>query len=486
MSGIDYASYLSHDARWWLNQYFEYYNTFGHKSIVAFNAFNHSGLIINSAYPQALLKIIETPLVLLHIQNPYIVMGSITLTLVIGFVIIYYFIIKKLNLPNPYLMALFMTSLLILTGRGIVNSTPQLIATLAILIGVLAIVDTSKSYLMIISIFGMLMSSFTTSIIGAAVLISIFFIKPSLNLFWKLTGYSAIGLVMALPYVISILKVTSKVQSPYQDGMQDGLYFFIIHFPFKWQGYVFITTAMFVLLIPYLSKSADKLNKYIARFILIYIIISAFPIFASNIMAPIQKGTFQRIWTYFAIISLFWIMPVLKLHHKKLITLFTFMLLGASYGTYVYYPLSTAKQTPFVKAYHKKDWESVYSILDSNIYLRDNKTRQLLLAPSLKFTTKYSPDYIPYSATINENIIVRLNKNALLKRYGVSKTASGSNTVTVRVKPKSAHTPLGVWHYDFVKYNTSLARGKLSVKNGLYYYNGKEPTTIKITAVKLK
>jgi len=327
-------------------------------------------------YPQSILKLIETPLVLLHIVNPYLVIGILTIMLANTFLILNYVIAKKLKTEIPLSFALLMTSILLLTGRSIINSIPQLIATAFILIGVIAIIDHKKQYLMILSIYGMLSSSLTTSIIGAITLILIFFIQPSYKKFKSLFIYGSIGLIFALPHLYPIFKVINHVQKPYQGPMDYFSNFILINISSP-KTLIFITTALFCLLIPLALKDAHKLNKYVGIIILIYVTISAFPKIASKIMSPIQEGTFQRIWTLFSIISIFWIYPIIKSHYRIMLNLFTTLILSMSFMTYIYYPMTNAIQTPVIKAYNNKNWDEMYAIISTDMVLQD-KSKQIL------------------------------------------------------------------------------------------------------------
>ena len=478
MTNIDYTSYLSHDARWWLNQYYEYYSTFGHANSVAFHGFNHTGLAINMLYPQSILKLLETPLVILHIVDPYLVIGILTIILANTFLILNYIIAKKLKIEIPLTFALLITSVLLLTGRGIINSIPQLIATAFILIGVIAIIDHKKQYLMILSIYGMLSSSLTTSIIGAITLILIFFIEPSYKKFKSLFAYGFIGVIFALPQLYPIFKVISHVQKPYQGPMQSFSNFILLNISSP-KTLIFITTALFCLLIPLALKDAHKLNKYVGIIILIYVTISAFPKIASKIMSPIQEGTFQRIWTLFSIISIFWIYPIIKSHYRIILNLFTTLILSMSFMTYVYYPMTNTVQTPLIKAYKTKNWDKIYAIIDTDMVLQD-KSKQILLKSETENTAKYSPDYIPSQAKLKQNIIAYTSPSQLEKKYGVKKQTIASNKLKIDVTPQSKNTPLAVWKYDFIKYNVTFTTGSVEVKNGMFYYIGKKPATITI------
>lgn len=481
MTNIDYTSYLSHDARWWLNQYYEYYSTFGHANPVAFHGFNHTGLAINMLYPQSILKLIETPLVLLHIVNPYLVIGILTITLANTFLILNYAIAKKLKTELPLSFALLMTSILLLTGRGITNSIPQLIATAFILIGVIAIIDNKKQYLMILSIYGMLSSSLTTSVIGAITLVLIFFIAPSYKKFKSLFIYGVIGLILALPRLYSIFKVINHVQKPYQGPMQVFQNFILINISSP-KALIFITTALFCLLIPLALKDAHKLNKYIGTIILIYILLSAFPKIASRMMTPIQEGTFQRIWTLFSIISIFWIYPIIKSHYRIILNLFTTLILSMSFMTYVYYPISNAIQTPIIKAYNNKNWNEMYAIINTDMLLQD-KSKQLLLKSDIKDTAKYSPDYIPSQAKLKQNIVAYTSPSQLEKKYGVKKQPIANNKLRINITPRHKSTPLAVWKYDFINYKITSTSGTIKVKHGMFYYDGTKPATITIANI---
>ena len=100
-----------------------------------------------------------------------------------------------------------------------------------------------------------------------------------------------IGLTIALINLIPILRTTLIVNTPYKDGIQDGLRMFLIGAP-TYKSYLFVTVATLILLIPLLSKNYKQLNTSLGIIISVYILISWFPQFASNvIMAPLQKGT---------------------------------------------------------------------------------------------------------------------------------------------------------------------------------------------------
>lgn len=476
MSGIDYTSYLSHDARWWLNQYYEFYKTFDHQNDLAFNAFNHTGLAINMMYPQSILKLIETPLVIFHIQNPYLVIGILTLIIANIYLILNYLIFKKLQTPVPLSVATLTTSVLLLTGRGIINSLPQLLATIFILIGIIAIIDEKKRYLMILSIYGMLSSSLTTSVIGAITLIIIFFIQPNWQKLKQLVTYGIIGVVLSLPELLRIFHFIKYVHKPYPKAMQD-FPIFIITSHTTLASLIFILVASLSFLVPLTLKNNHKLNKYIGTIIMIYIVISAFPQFASKLMTPLQEGTFQRVWTIFAIVLIFWIAPVILKKHHLVINLLTSFVILLSMYTYIYYPIQHAVETPLIKNLKLQKWDNVYAIINTDMFLQD-KSKQVLIKSDTFETAKYSPDYIPENATKKENIIAYTSPIKMESKYGVKKHPLNSNTLKIFVNPKQKTTPLGVWHYTFIKYNIKSSNGNVIIKNDMMYYVGIKPTEI--------
>lgn len=482
MSGVDYTSYLSHDARWWLNQYYEFYKTFGHHNDVAFNAFNHTGLAINILYPQSILKLLETPLVIFHVENPYLVMGILTLTIANTYLVLNYIIFKKLQTPIPLSAATLATSILLLTGRGIINSLPQLLATIFILIGVIAIIDEKKRYLMIISTYGMLSSSLTTSIIGAMTLTIIFFIQPNWQKLKQLTAYGVVGVILSLPELLRIFHLIKYVHKPYPKPMQE-FPTFIITSHATLTSFLFILVAIFSFLIPLALKNNHKLNKYIGTVIAIYITISAFPQFASKLMAPIQEGTFQRVWTLFAIVLIFWIAPIILKKYQLVINILTSFVIVLSLYTYIYYPIQHAVETPLIKSFKLQKWDDVYAIINTDMFLQD-KSKQILIKPDTFETATYSPDYIPKNATIKENIIAYTSPIKMKSKYGVIKYPLKSNALKISVNPKQKITPLGVWHYKFIKYSVSTTQGRVIVKNGMYEYIGDKPATITIESGK--
>ena len=478
MTGLDYTSYVSHDARWWLNQYYEFYHTIGHSNIVAFNGFNHTGLLINSTYPNITLKLFELPLVLFHIINPYLVIGFLTILITNIYLYMFNALLSELNTLKSYRLSLscLYVAIISLTGKGIVNSIPQLISVIFIIMGAIAISSKNKDCLMAPAVAGLLMTSLTTSVIGLITFIIIFFIKPSMQKFIRLFSAALIGLLLVLPKLIMILYYISQVNLPYQGTMS---FFPKSLFVNNSHGFLYITIATFILLVPLIIKPNNPRPSLVGWILLAYIIISAFPQFASELMSFIQKGTFQRMWVVVSIISVYWITPTPTKSHKLLIDIVTLLLILTSVRTYVYYPISNAKPTPLIKALKHKDWDTAYSVINSNVKLID-KSGQYLIYSTISNTAKFSPDYTPKEAKTRELNTAFTPSNALKKKYGVSKFANKPNTLTIYVSPKSNQTPLGVWSYSFIKYHVSSSNGKVTTKNGMFYYYGTSSTKITI------
>lgn len=483
MTGIDYISYLAHDGRWWLNQYYEYYTTFGHPNEVAFNAFNHTGLIFNQAYPQLILKIIETPLVLLKIVNPYIVMGTIRLLTLNATLVLVYLATKYIDIDRTMRLsyATLLTLLMVMpsspSSRGFTNSTPQSLALIFIIVGVIAILNKNKPYIMAIASFGMLMSSITTSLIGLITLALVFFMKPTWAQFKQLFSYGLIGALMAVPFLYPTLKTVALVNRPDMQGISNT-----ITANFIWEAHPFTITlyalAIVLLAVPIILVNQSQLNKYAGYVITSYLLLSTFPKFSGWLMTPIQKNTFFRFWPVLIIITMFWLIPLIKPKFKLILNLVTLLAVMISSLTLILYPIWNAVSTPIVQDYTAKKWDDVYAAIGTNFLLKD-KSGQYLMNPLSKDTAIASPDYTPKDATLVQNTVAYTSPHDTLAKYGVIRKAIGSDKLLVTIHPNHTLTPLGVWHYEFIKYNVSTNHGKIVVKHGMFYYKGSQ--SVKIT-----
>jgi len=488
MTYLDRMSYLLHDGRWWLNQYYEYYSTFPQNTAVAFNGFNNSGLAINMFYPNFILKIIETPLIILHVQNPYIVMGILNIITISLTFIVLYAIIKQFDIKKPLLATLFVLSIQIMPLNGeLTNSIPQQLAVAFLYLGVYAIISKKYEY-MIFSTILLVFTSFATCMIAILVYAFVLIIQRESFINWIFVGlHGLIGLLATYPLLFNIFSNLSKVSQPTNN-------FAGLNAPWTIITYILtdrINTAealvirslgpLIILVIAYLTytKFSHKLIPYTLAFISI---ISLSPKISGVLTTPIQAGTWTRIWPIVVVCAMYFLKNIDMQKHYKAITTGTFIIMTIFIMSLNIFNFNDLKETNYVHAIKTKNWSEAYRYSNINLDLTF-KNNAVMLRSKPTVVASISPDYIPAKATLNENAIAYTTPQKWLSKYGLEKhTINNGKTLKITINPKRKVTPLGVWHYDFIKYNIKTTNGYVNVsKHDMFEYHGTQKATIYIS-----
>lgn len=485
------TAYLATDGRWWINQYFEYYNTFPYHGKVAFSGFNQTGLALNSFYPTLPLRWLETPFVLLHVQNIYILFGSISIIITATSFIALYLITKTIGSKNNYFtasMALLIHTAII--NPGFSNSLPQYLANTFVLFGVYGLIS-KKHWILFPTTFGILTTSFATSITACFIYLCVM-LASSQNLkdWLKDAFYGIIGLLIALPTILPALMHIKDVMSPTKEFMPTTRNFFFTSY-FHTHGIatavpitvrVIITAAIFALGVLAYKKLSNKAWLWIAFF---YLLTMLFPYFSGFLSAPVQAGTWIRTWPLVSIMYIYLSQKSSKCinYTSAVIIVFAAMttyLIGVNYDK-----VDELQPSTFSKALKKDDLKQVSQNMSSDVLLKNKKGKTVLKGTS-EHIARVSPDYIPAKATLIDRDLAFLPQKQLYKNYGVQKTIvkNNPNAIKLQVNPILDSTPLAVWHYDFFKYHVTSSAGQVEATNhGTFEYHGKSPAMITIEVV---
>lgn len=135
-----------------------------------------------------------------------------------------------------------------------------------------------------------------------------------------------------------------------------------------------------------------------------------------------------------------------------------------------------------MNAFRSKDWSNVYRYANIQLKISDSNNRVLIGTESSP-VADVSPDYIPRKATLKDNRIAYQPPIIWKSKYGLEKHAiDKGRKLKITINPKHNVTPLGVWHYDFLKYNVSSTKGQVVVSNhDMFEYHGTKKTTIFIS-----
>ena len=488
MTRIDRVSYLIHDSRWWLNQYWDWFNTFPRSAPIATYGYNTTGLAINTFYPNTTLKILEIPLILLHIENPYIVMGILTIlcNMILGLCL--YLNVKVLSIQKPILVttALVLLQNIPLNG-GLTNSLPQQLGNAFIYLGVYAIISKRYEY-MIISTILLLHTSFTTSIIAGVVYAIVLIVSHSSFQDWLEVLFNGIiGVSASMPMLISVFKNISHVAKP-------TFNFNLAKTPWFISGYLNhpdpttiiafsarIIGPLLVIILIYITYTKYT-SKVIPVILLSITLISASPKISAAMTIPIQVGTWPRVWPIVVTLALIAISNMDTTRYYKYIIGFSIILLGLMSSNLNLISFNNLKDTNYVKAYKTKNWNDVYGYVLTNLHLVYT-SNQTLIYSSPDNMGPISPDYIPSKASIKDNILAYETPSYWKSKYGLEKHAiDKGRKLKITIDPKHNVTPLGVWHYDFLKYNVSSTNGKVVASNhDMFEYHGTKKTTIYIS-----
>ena len=197
-------------------------------------------------------------------------------------------------------------------------------------------------------------------------------------------------------------------------------------------------------------------------------------------MTPIQPGTWTRTWPIFIILIIFLFSTI---HLEK----YFLMCVSIAVSTLLI-SISLLNSNPITEinkeydtAYKNKNWQDVASNLQISIYAIPSNKKDYNYIKNM--IADLSPDYIPAKATLNDNKIAYTTPQKWLSKYGLEKhSINNGKTLKITINPKRKVTPLGVWHYDFIKYNIKTTNGYVNVsKHDMFEYHGTQKATIYIS-----
>lgn len=493
MTSLDTASAFYHDARWWLNQYFEFKQSFPNIHAVSFSAFNNSGLAINMFYPTNTLRILELPLVILNIENPYFVIGYLNVLSILLIAYSIYLITSTIINKNKLAITILFTTLILLPPlEGPVNSITQQLATAFMYLGIYGILKEKMYYVFFATIL-LLNTSISSSIIAAIAFISLMIYSKASKKTWLLfIGYGTAGVIVALPIIIPILLHISSIMSPtnsFSAMKQPTLIFgfFLGTKSFKYLGLIRLLSLISAASALYVSLRNGKLKENIPlkTTIIILLIITALPRLNSYLTTPIQQGTWSRVWPITIMLILLTYTSIFsnKKNYKKtnwIIWAISFINIILCIVNLPFSPSSNQTKL-FNHNLTSKNWHDLYSEIQTSSNNENESTSKYIR--TIKYTADLSPDYIPKKATLKDNHIAYQPPVVWKSKYGLEKHAiDKGRKLKITINPKHNVTPLGVWHYDFLKYNVSSTKGQVVVSNhDMFEYHGTKKTTIFIS-----
>lgn len=481
------TSAFYHDGRWWANQYFDFKKSFPHVMPVSFAAYNNTGLAINIFYPTGTLRLLETPLILLNVQNPYIVMGYMNIISIACVIISIYLIASHLNYKNKLLISLtFSTIYLSPLLNGPVNSITQQVATALMYLGVYGIIAKKYQYITL-STFLLLNTSISSSLIAAITFFTVMLLYKQSKTEWvKFIGFGAIGVVLNVPSLITLISSLHAVQPPTDTFSFKNAPFTILGYFSKKINLPYIAIMRIVNLLSisvilwviYSNINVQYKKKIILPLILV--IITALPKLNSILSTPIQQGTWARTWPLLIILT-FLLFQYVSIHKK-----YYLVILGVIASLNIMTEISnlnlnsTVSKTTQSNITNKR-WNDVYSEIQAVAWSSNEHSKEY--DKTIQSVAKFSPDYIPKKATLRDNTIAYNTPYAWKSKYGLEKYAiDKGRKLKITIDPKHNVTPLGVWHYDFLKYNVSSTNGKVVASNhDMFEYHGTKKTTIFIS-----
>lgn len=490
MTKFDQISVYLRDGRWWENQYYDYLSMFPHTSNIAIAGFNHSGLAINMFYPNIILRILELPLVLLNVRNMQVMMASMTILLLAMLVLTLYAITKSMSLKQPFFTAVILTLIqsvpLHVTAT---NSLPQQLGIIILLWGVYAIIN-KKYLIMIISTAMLLMTSLTTSMVAVVAYALILILQKSSFTEWLIVGLHGImGVVLASPILIPILKNLKYVSKPTQRFEAMNAPFTVInrvmtnHLDLA-TPYLVRTMAVMLIFIMLLSSFTFLKRKFVTISLVIFALISSSPKISGVISSPIQPGTWVRFWIIVTLLTLYVFTEFDIEKHFLNSFIIIIPIIGLMINSLFIFPSGDAVHTKEYAPIQKKSWDHAYATtLTGQHILAKSHPSSHFRFDGPKNSALYSMDYTPITARVKDNALVYTDRVKFEKKYGVSKKAiNQGTTIQITVDPKSKVTPLAVWYYPFINYKTSITNGKLvHNKHGMFEYHGTEKTVITIS-----
>lgn len=487
MTHIDMTSAFYHDGRWWANQYFDFKTSFPHVMPISFAAYNNTGLAINMFYPTSTLRLLEVPLILLNVQNAYIVMGYLNIISISCVIISIYLIASHLNYKNKLLISLtfgtiYMSPLL----NGPVNSITQQIATALMYLGIYGIIAKKYQYVTL-STFLLLNTSISSSIIAAIAFFTVMVLSKHSKTDWiNFIGFGIIGVVLNTPSLLTIISNLHAVQPPtdtfsFKNAPITILGYFSKKINLPYIGVMRIVNILSistVIWVVYLSIKPQYKKKIILPLVLI--VITALPKLNSILSTPIQQGTWSRTWPVLIVLTLllFQYTSINKKYYLVILSIIASLNIMTEIANL---NLKTTISKTMQSNINNENWNAVYSEIQAVAWSSNEHSKEY--DKTLTLVAKFSPDYMPKKATLHDNTIAYNTVNAWKSKYGLEKHAiDKGRKLKITINPKHNTTPLGVWHYDFLKYNVSSTKGQVVVSNhDMFEYHGTKKTTIFIS-----
>lgn len=486
MTNANIITYIGHDARWYINQYAEWYNTFPNATPVNFSSFNLSGVAYNWFYPNLFLKILEIPLIVLHVQNIYVVVGVLTIILLSLTFTTIYLAARELNAKHAFQIALAVLILMqVPLNINYLNSLPQILAHTFMYLGIYALLS-KRYFIFTLSTIGLIGTSFTTSIIAAMIYGFVLLIRKATIEEWLQTlFFGLIGIMASMPLLLPILSHIHDVSQPTQLLAINQPWFSITAESFA-NGTLAPNVIRLLLPVLVLTFAWLTYTKYESKLIPIALslmaLLSLSPYLSSLATSFIQPGTWGRMYSFVYVSALFIFAKVnLDKRSGYLTGLATILLLLTAVNIPAA-PLSNMKASPFIQAVRNKDWHkaTIYSNTSNVIYTKAG-TPKMKISPEEYALS--SPDYMPVKATDKDNTINFERPEVQYKKYGFKKqTVNHGTALKITVDPKQNTTPLAVWHYDFVNYKVTSTHGKVFISDrDMFMYKGSKKTVITIT-----
>ena len=339
-----------------------------------------------------------------------------------------------------------------------------------------------------ISTIVILHTSFTTAIISAIVYATILIITKESISGWINTFFAGtLGIAASMPMLVNIFKNIHYIQGPthlFNDTSAPWTIIGYLNHPNSQIIITYLTRIIIPLMIivamyATYTKYTSKITLYL---LIILTFIAASPRLSIILSSPIQAGTWSRIYPLILVLAMLslsnidfekysYVLPIIGISGLVLIMV----------TLHIFIPQSH-QNTPYMNAFRSKDWSNVYRYANIQLKINDNHNHVLIDSKPSPIAN-LSPDYIPKKATLKDNRIAYQPPIIWKTKYGLEKhSVDHGSKLKITINPKHKITPLGVWHYDFLKYNVSSTHGTVSVTNrDMFEYHGTKKTTIFIS-----
>lgn len=489
LTGYADAAIVTKDGRWWSNAYFDFLQSFPHLSDITTAGFNQSGLAFNLFYPVIPLRLLQLPLVMLHVTNPYIMNTYIVFIIDVIMFVAMYKISKAMHMKYPLLIATTLLYIQLTPVSGSAsNSLPQLLALSFTYWGVYGIISRQYNFIVYTTIL-ILTTSFATSLVAFTVYLIVIGLERMPIDEWIQVGiHGGIGVMLALPIIGPIIRLTKFVNKPTNAFESFDAPWTIVNRVIQgeivsYEPYLIrIIVIIFIMIV--FGITFTKITKPVVPFAMIaLLIINGSPKISGVLASPIQPGSWFRMWIYVVIITLY-ALKDFNIDKYYLVLLIALIPIGTLI-VYSIHPDSKPHNytnSDIGIAIKHKNWHEFYDDVENNMELNAKGKTGISLKPDPKTVAYYSMDYTPINARVKDNQLIYTSAKKYKAKYGVTKHLSADKrNIIVKIKPKAKITPLAVWHYDFIHYKVSTTAGKVVVNNhGMFEYHGTQDATIKI------